>query len=95
MKHLLLPLMLMSTPAFCTDYTNPIVDTTDTRKFPPVMITPADYQWPATTNDVANYKEPPARYRTFDACKWGMDLLGGCKAKPTPVAKSKKPVKKH
>ena len=82
MKKLICLLMLSSTcygVEHVTDYTYPVLDISNTRKFPPVKVVPNDYQWEDVKNDISNYIEPlPIVYKR-EPCKFGMDILGGCK----------------
>lgn len=86
-------ILCVSNIAFATDYTNPIVDITDTKKYPPAMIVPATYEWPATINDDPKYVESPARYYNRPPCKSKkLDILGTCIAMPHAL-NNKQPAK--
>jgi hypothetical protein len=82
MNKLLLSLLLVSTVTLAeTDNEYPVIDISDTNKFPPAVFMPSDYQWPEIEYDSKDL--PYKQTHQIDSCL--IDLLGGCRKKTIPT----------
>lgn len=86
--------LLMVGDVNAMDYANPVIDVSDRRRFPVVMVVPSGYEWPGIINDDINYREPVVVRYNRPGCKTRkLDIMGWC-IEPVLVKKVVKPVVK-